>query len=85
MYCKIGSIKLSSDFEIKVRKREYVIITIRNERDLEFLHRRFFLLKNHYLRCTIKHELLEYSGYMKVCEVSDVPILDFHVELSFEI
>jgi len=84
MYCKIGSIKLSSDFEVKVVKREYVLITISNEIDLRFLWIRFFRLQNHYLKCTIKHELLEYSGYAKVCGVSDELTSDFHVKLSFE-
>lgn len=84
MYCKIGSIELSSDFEIKVKKREYVIISIRNEKDLKFLWIRLFRLKNHYLKCTIKHELLEYSGYVKVCGVSEEPVSDFGAKLSFE-
>lgn len=84
MYCKIGTIELLSNIEIKVKKREFVIITIRKENDLESLHLKFFRLKNHYLKCTIKHEILEYSGFMKVCGVSDESMPEFHVRLSFE-
>ena len=84
MYCKIGKLELFSDFEVKVNKRKNVLIIIHKLENLSDWHFRFFKLKNHYLRFTIKHELLDYSGLMKVCGISDEPILPFSILVSFE-
>ena len=84
MYNRIGSHKLPSDFELNVKKLEYINITMCND-EKNIMLKKFSCLKNHYLTVDIQHEKLEYSGYVKVVDVSnDYGLPKFIVHLTFE-
>lgn len=83
MHCKIGQIKLLNDFELQVKKHEYVQILVRNEENHEILFYKLFKLIHHYLKVSIEHEKLNYSGYMQICAISEYES-GFAMHLSFE-
>ena len=84
MTSRIGTHKLPSDFELNVKKLEYINIIICND-EKNIMLKKFSRLKNHYLTVDIQHEKLEYSGYMKVVSISDdYDRPKFIVHLTFE-
>jgi len=66
--CKIGSIELQDNFDMRLKKREHFILHIKNI-SKETCYK-FYRLKNHFVNCDIAHEKLTYLGHVSIRDVS---------------